>query len=203
MGVLGDTMKKLKLSDILLRLGHEYQIGGVIFTGRDGKFFAMLPEEDEVDAAKLDHLDLDPAGWQRLMQQLDHLEVEVTAREADGTLSKAILRKSQRQIEQGISWEVYRRDGYACRYCGKDGVPLTVDHLVCYEVGGPSTVENLIAACRRCNKTRGQLPYADWLRHPYYQKVSGALSPAQQQANEALAATLDKIQKLNYIKSRR
>ena len=60
-------------------------------------------------------------------------------------LYKAVIRKCQRNIEQGVSWNVFRRDGYACRYCGNKEVPLTVDHLVLWEESGPSTEANLVS----------------------------------------------------------
>lgn len=49
---------------------------------------------------------------------------------------------------------VLERDGYVCRWCG---APATeADHYpVSRHRGGPSTVENMVAACRRCNASRG------------------------------------------------
>ncbi|GAG09150.1 unnamed protein product, partial [marine sediment metagenome] len=82
---------------------------------------------------------------------------------------------------------------YKCRYCGRDDVPLTVDHLVLWEDGGPSIEENLVSACRKCNKKRGNTEYSDWLQHPYYLKVSAALLPCHQEKNEKLAPTLPGI----------
>lgn len=204
-----------KLSDTrgattdILKFGNEYQMVAVLYAGQGQTFLAVLPGDEDNPRHDLlddvDVLDLDLADWQRLLRQTDLLETEILQRAGDGTILKAIMRKSQRQIEQGISWAVYHRDGYACRYCGKgSGIPLTVDHLVCWEVGGPSTVENLVAACRKCNKTRGQTPYADWLRHPYYLKVSQqGLTRAQLLANEALAATLSSIPLVTHVRSHR
>ena len=88
---------------------------------------------------------------------------------------------------------MYRRDHYRCRYCGANDVPLTVDHLVLWEEGGPSTEENLVSACKDCNKTRGNTPYHLWLRDSYYKRVSANLPPMIQEANERIAHTLDGI----------
>ena len=61
----------------------------------------------------------DTEDWKKVLRQTDLLETEVLALSEDGKLTKAILRKSQRQIEARISWNVFRRDGYRCRYCGR------------------------------------------------------------------------------------
>ncbi|WP_424185228.1 HNH endonuclease [Actinokineospora sp. G85] len=58
------------------------------------------------------------------------------------------------------------RDGPTCAWCGLDvsgRVPATTDHLVPRVKGGPSWLENEVAACRRCNRLRGHTSPADWL----------------------------------------
>ncbi len=39
----------------------------------------------------------------------------------------------------------------------------TTEHLVPRVKGGPSRLENEVAACRRCNGARGHLSPAEWL----------------------------------------
>jgi 5-methylcytosine-specific restriction endonuclease McrA len=48
---------------------------------------------------------------------------------------------------------VLLRDDYRCQYCGSQGSNrnMTVDHVLPKSVGGPSTWENLVAACSFCN----------------------------------------------------
>lgn len=53
---------------------------------------------------------------------------------------------------QAARLRVLRRDGYTCRYCGD--VATTADHLVPVSQGGPSTDDNLVAACLHCNSGR-------------------------------------------------
>jgi len=186
----------------LLELGNTIQVAGVIYANSEICYLAMLPDEPW-DGRQPRLLELDQEDWEKVIRQTDIMETEVLTRAKDGTLVKAIIRKSTRQIEQGISWKVYSRDGYHCRYCGTGhGVPLTVDHLVLWEEGGPSIPENLVACCRRCNKTRGQMKYADWLRSPYYLKVSQMLMPAERDANERLVETLGDIPLRVHEKSR-
>jgi 5-methylcytosine-specific restriction endonuclease McrA len=47
------------------------------------------------------------------------------------------------------------RDDYTCQYCQLKGERLmTVDHVVPKSKGGPSTWENLVCACMRCNNRK-------------------------------------------------
>ena len=58
------------------------------------------------------------------------------------------------------------RDGPTCVWCGRGFTDLlrpTTDHLVPRVKGGPSWLENEVAACRRCNGERGHLTPAEWL----------------------------------------
>jgi len=41
--------------------------------------------------------------------------------------------------------------GNRCAYCGREGVPLTMDHIDPVSRGGPHTPYNVAPACRRCN----------------------------------------------------
>ncbi|WP_235926020.1 HNH endonuclease [Actinokineospora pegani] len=61
---------------------------------------------------------------------------------------------------------ILARDGPTCAWCGLDvsgRVPATTDHLVPRVKGGPSWLENEVAACRRCNRLRGHTSPSDWL----------------------------------------
>ena len=184
-------------------VGHELQLVAAVWAGNGKAWVLEFPDSrGEVARSELLVKDLSQGQWQAVLRQSDLVETEVLTRAADGNLVKTILRKSERAIAQQVSWDVFRRDGYGCRYCGNDQVPLTVDHLVLWEHGGPSTPENLVSACRKCNKTRGRLAYADWLRSEHYLRVSRALSPEQRAANEALTATLQSIPRLTHVRSR-
>ena len=48
------------------------------------------------------------------------------------------------------------RDHYTCQYCGKQNKSLTVDHVIPKFRGGQDTWENLVAACKECNQTKGE-----------------------------------------------
>jgi hypothetical protein len=191
----------MKFSDLnLLSIGNSIGMVGAIYSGEGQTILCYFPGEGH--EPPVDTLEMTLDEWQRFLLQTDTLETEVSARAADGTVSKAILRKSQRTIDASVSWRVFKRAGYRCEYCGNDNAPLTVDHLVRWEEGGPSIEANLVAADKRCNKTRGNMSYAQWLESPFYKKVSAALSEEKRAANRRLLETLDAIPRKNYIKSR-
>lgn len=48
---------------------------------------------------------------------------------------------------------VFHRDGYECQYCG--GSAESIDHVVPRSRGGTHEWDNVVAACRRCNSTKG------------------------------------------------
>ncbi|WP_369292794.1 HNH endonuclease [Variovorax sp. J22R115] len=65
--------------------------------------------------------------------------------------------RGSRSIPHSMRFQVLRRDGFACRYCGRGApdVKLHVDHVVPWSKGGRSAVENLRTACEACNLGKG------------------------------------------------
>ena len=60
---------------------------------------------------------------------------------------------------------ILERDGPTCVWCGRrfEGlVQSTTEHLVPRLKGGPSWIQNEVAACRRCNRQRGHSTLCDW-----------------------------------------
>ncbi|RBY93736.1 HNH endonuclease [Blastococcus sp. TF02-8] len=61
---------------------------------------------------------------------------------------------------------VLERDGPTCIWCGRVFAGLvrpTTEHVVPRVKGGPSWLENEVAACRRCNAERGHRTPVEWL----------------------------------------
>lgn len=56
-------------------------------------------------------------------------------------------------INARLRFEILRRDGNACRYCGAMApeVKLTIDHVMPVALGGNDEPSNLVTACRDCN----------------------------------------------------
>ena len=203
----------MKFSDIkLMDIGTTIQMVGALYAGNDGTFVfpfpgylrdTRLPAHLIGEAGHVHTVELTHEDWKALLRQADLVETEVLGQRADGELYKAITRKSARQVESQVQWNVYRRDNFMCRYCGTEKMPLTVDHLVRWEDGGPTIEENLVAACRKCNKVRGDTAYAAWLRHPYYLEASQKVSYAYQELNKRIADTLVNIPRNPVVKDRR
>lgn len=56
-------------------------------------------------------------------------------------------------ISKRLRFEVLRRDGFRCTYCGATPAEseLHVDHVIPEALGGQSTPENLTTSCEACN----------------------------------------------------
>jgi hypothetical protein len=191
----------MKLKDLnLLSVGNTIQLAGAIWQGEGKTFLCYFPKDAQ--DLPLEVLEMTLDEWLVFIKQTDLLETEILTKASDGTIAKAIFRKSQRQIDASVQWRVFKRDSYKCRYCGKDDVALTVDHLILWEEGGPSTPENLVAACKKCNRSRGSMPYAAWLISPYYLEVSKGLSATFRADNQDLVETLARIPRVVHTRSR-
>jgi len=70
--------------------------------------------------------------------------------ESEGSVSRAKIAKTAR-------FEVFKRDGFACQYCGRKApsVVLECDHIVPRASGGKNRISNLITACSDCNSGKG------------------------------------------------
>lgn len=164
----------------LLKFGNEYTFSGIVMQPKDDSERILvlgLPNET-IDRrnALLSIRNLTQEEFETLMFQLDRCDMEGV----DSEGGKIILRKSNRVVDNNVMWAVFRRDKYKCRYCGIDNVPLTVDHVVTWETGGATHKDNLLTACRKCNKKRGNMRIIDWLNSEYYlNKANKYLKPMQ------------------------
>lgn len=63
-------------------------------------------------------------------------------------------------IGKRLRFEILKRDGFTCRYCGAKGgeVKLQVDHIKPRALGGSDHPDNLIAACKGCNVGKSAVP---------------------------------------------
>lgn len=66
-------------------------------------------------------------------------------------------------ISKRARFEILRRDGFRCHYCGTrgnetTGAGLTIDHVVPTTLGGSDDPTNLVAACRDCNSGKSSVP---------------------------------------------
>ena len=64
-----------------------------------------------------------------------------------------------RNVSESDRRAAWARDGLCCRYCGfwshDDVAKFELDHIRPVSRGGSNTIENLVVACRRCNRMKG------------------------------------------------
>lgn len=54
---------------------------------------------------------------------------------------------------------VFKRDDYACQYCGTKSAELTIDHVLPKSRGGKTEWSNVVCCCSKCNsKKRDRTP---------------------------------------------
>ena len=180
--------KDFPLADV----GTSIQLVGGIWAGNGVTYLFQFPEYGHEYDTQVIHMSKD--DWKALLRQSDLLETEVLSKCEDGKLYKAVVRKCQRNIDQQVSWNVFRRANYKCEYCGADSKPLTVDHAILWEHGGASVEGNLVCSCRKCNKTRGSILYDNWLNHEYYLRVSSSISNEQMEINQKRSHLIKSIE---------
>lgn len=63
-------------------------------------------------------------------------------------------------VSRRLRFEILRRDGHTCRYCGAKApdVTLTVDHVIPVALGGGDDPRNLVTACTDCNSGKSSVP---------------------------------------------
>lgn len=64
---------------------------------------------------------------------------------------------ARKQISKRVRFDVFKRDGFVCQYCGAHPptVVLHVDHIDPVSGGGSSDIDNLVTACDACNLGKG------------------------------------------------
>lgn len=63
----------------------------------------------------------------------------------------------RKQVGKKLRFDVFKRDGFVCQYCGAHPpkVVLHVDHIDPVANGGTNHIDNLITACDCCNLGKG------------------------------------------------
>lgn len=67
--------------------------------------------------------------------------------------------------------DVFKRDNYTCQYCGKVGGKLEADHIIPFSKGGTDDMDNLVTACRKCNRQKRDKSVEEFLK---WRKEHGA-----------------------------
>lgn len=75
------------------------------------------------------------------------------------------MAKTRKMLTADIRLSVLQRDNFACRYCGTFGTAdtLVIDHVIPLSHGGTNDIDNLAAACHRCNMTKAARELSEYL----------------------------------------
>lgn len=110
-----------------------------------------------------------------------------------------------RSMTKGKRFEIFKRDGFVCQYCGRKPpeVVLHVDHIVPVIEGGDNDEMNLVTACSECNLGKGkkrieasQRPDADlaWLELQQELAELERYQQAKQKRDKILADIVERLQ---------
>lgn len=88
----------------------------------------------------------------------------------------------RKQVGKGLRFDIFRRDGFTCQYCGRTppDIVLQIDHIRPVADGGDNDEMNLITACSDCNVGKS----AKRLDKPQRPDADLAYLEAQQQIAE-------------------
>jgi len=93
-------------------------------------------------------------GWRKSLEAFVAWANEGLQPEYTEPPKKVHSRRTPRNINWRLRALVLMRDGARCRLCGatsRDGIRLHVDHVVAWEKGGETVLENLQILCEPCN----------------------------------------------------
>ena len=67
---------------------------------------------------------------------------------------------TRKPLSRRVRFEVFKRDGFRCSYCGQHppDVLLEVDHIIPVCEGGEDVEDNLTTACFACNRGKAGIP---------------------------------------------
>jgi 5-methylcytosine-specific restriction endonuclease McrA len=104
---------------------------------------------------------------------------------------------------QGFEVKEYLLEKYkrTCVYCGRKNIPLEVEHVIPKSKGGSNRVSNLVIACVRCNKRKGNKSVQDFLKSKpvVLRRVSEGLKKPLKDASAVNASRWVLYQKLNKL----
>ena len=74
--------------------------------------------------------------------------------------AQVTARARRKPLSKKLRFEVFKRDGFACQYCGAHppDVLLEIDHIIPVKEGGDNDESNLFTACIDCNRGKGATP---------------------------------------------
>jgi Zn finger protein HypA/HybF involved in hydrogenase expression len=80
-------------------------------------------------------------------------------------MTKARTQKPSRSIPEHIKRAVNARDRFICQNCSVHTEFIHYDHKFPFDLGGPTTVENIQSLCPKCNTSKGNKIQCHHCRH--------------------------------------
>ena len=75
---------------------------------------------------------------------------------------------ARKSISKGLRFDIFRRDSFACQYCGRTPpeVVLEIDHIHPVAEGGDNDAMNLVTACLDCNRGKRAKVLTEYMPRP-------------------------------------
>lgn len=80
----------------------------------------------------------------------------------DRAIQEGLADRRFGQSEMAAVLEHFGSDPPRCAYCGDEHVSRW-DHLVAIKSGGDTVVGNMVPACSRCDDSKRDVPYEEWM----------------------------------------
>lgn len=93
-------------------------------------------------------------------------------------LSRLIMGLKRKNISKKKRFEVFKRDGFTCQYCGKTPpeTKLEIDHIKPVSLGGGNSYANLITSCFSCNRGKTNEPLIETQSTPDHLPIDDIIS---------------------------
>jgi len=74
----------------------------------------------------------------------------------------------RKAITKGVRFEIFKRDGFTCQYCGRrpPDVVLELDHIYPASKGGNNDAMNLATSCADCNRGKSDKVLGEYAPRP-------------------------------------
>lgn len=102
----------------------------------------------------------------------------------------------RKPVSKRVRFEVLKRDGFRCVYCGagSSGVQLEVDHIVPVARGGSNEASNLVTACFDCNRGKSDKPLSE--AQPSLDRQADAIASSETSVARFKAAAAERDQRI-------
>ena len=152
-----------EMADLVSRIGNGLSLAGLLYQSDDGTLALFLPDVD-VDIIT-ETLHPDQAEWTAILTASDN---PMLFKEDETGMRKPYVRKVQFALSGKVQQQIWARDNFCCQFCsvemGFNGAMLTVDHFLPLAKDGTAHPDNLITACKNCNKSKADMHPEDWCK---------------------------------------